>query len=382
MTTDHLGSPRLITNENGAVTKRQDFAAFGDETLTSQRVTGLGYTTTDDLRNDYTGYQKDNESGLEYAQARYYNASHGRFTSVDPLPGSATIKDPQSFNRYSYVLNSPYKFTDPLGLLPLPSAGVCGNVCRNSDYIDGSSFRGRDTSMVANMLVDLELARQVRMASDRLDSADFDSQFTSNVTASEKAVIKKSLKRMLNVNNGIGKFMAINLILGGTTFNVEDIRDSGMTGVINVEQLNKDLKNLNFTYTYAFRFIQITLDRTEFSNIPWVEESILGNLMHEGEHAYHFALILSGWSGAGTKYNYDMDLYEDEKRATTVSIEYLKIMGGTYVDFLKKVQFMDSKGKTNDQLIANKANQAVADFAPVTTVGELLKSYKVIVPQK
>ncbi|MBK7705523.1 MAG: RHS repeat-associated core domain-containing protein [Acidobacteria bacterium] len=147
MTTDHLGSPRLITNQNGAVTKRQDFGAFGDERLTAARASGLGYTTTDELRQDYTGYQKDNESGLEYAQARYYNTAHGRFTSVDPLTASATIRDPQSFTRYSYVLNSPYKFTDPLGLLPLTSAGACGQWCQNSgSYVDGSAFRGRDTT--------------------------------------------------------------------------------------------------------------------------------------------------------------------------------------------------------------------------------------------
>ncbi|MBX3265738.1 MAG: hypothetical protein KF831_03450 [Acidobacteria bacterium] len=45
----------------------------------------------------------------------YYNAVHVRFTSVDPLTASATIRNPQTFNRYTYVLNSPYKFTDPLG---------------------------------------------------------------------------------------------------------------------------------------------------------------------------------------------------------------------------------------------------------------------------
>ncbi|MBK7705522.1 MAG: RHS repeat-associated core domain-containing protein [Acidobacteria bacterium] len=136
-----------ITNENGAVTKRQDFAAFGDETLTAQRAGGLGYTSTDELRQDYTGYQKDNESGLEYAQARYYNTAHGRFTSVDPLTASATIRDPQSFNRYSYVLNSPYKFTDPLGLIPgfVNNSGgsYCSAAASNCDFgghLDGSWF--------------------------------------------------------------------------------------------------------------------------------------------------------------------------------------------------------------------------------------------------
>ncbi len=119
LTTDHLGSPRLITNEIGQVVKRQDFAAFGDETLTAARVSALGYTTADDLRQDYTGYQKDDESGLEYAQSRYYNARLGRFSSVDPLPSSATLRNPQTLNRYSYVFNAPYQFVDPLGLIYL-----------------------------------------------------------------------------------------------------------------------------------------------------------------------------------------------------------------------------------------------------------------------
>ncbi|MFH4233950.1 hypothetical protein WAJ75_23375, partial [Acinetobacter baumannii] len=43
-------------------------------------------------------------------------AESRRFTSVDPLTASATIRNPQTFNRYAYALNSPYKFTDPLGL--------------------------------------------------------------------------------------------------------------------------------------------------------------------------------------------------------------------------------------------------------------------------
>jgi RHS repeat-associated protein len=118
LTTDHLGSPRVITDQNGAVISRKDFTAFGEEVTSSQRVGGTNGNGYDppNVRQDYTGYQKDNESGLEFAQARYYNTGHGRFTSVDPLTASATIRNPQTFNRYSYVLNSPYEFVDPLGL--------------------------------------------------------------------------------------------------------------------------------------------------------------------------------------------------------------------------------------------------------------------------
>jgi len=106
LTADHLGSPRVLTNGSGAVGSRKDFSPFGEEIVTPQRTSGVGYQPSG-IRQDYTGYQKDNESGLEFAQARYYDALHGRFTSVDPLTASASIRNPQTFNRYAYVLNSP-----------------------------------------------------------------------------------------------------------------------------------------------------------------------------------------------------------------------------------------------------------------------------------
>ena len=118
LTTDHLGSLRIITAKNGSVTSRKDFGAFGDEITTSERVggaTGNGYNPPN-IRQDYTGYQNDDESGLEFAQARYYNNQHGRFTSVDPLNESASTGDPQTFNRYSYVSNDPLNLVDPSGM--------------------------------------------------------------------------------------------------------------------------------------------------------------------------------------------------------------------------------------------------------------------------
>ncbi len=127
MTNDHLGSPRVITNQLGAVTTRKDYMAFGEETYTAQRTSSLNYDNQSETRKGYTGYEKDDESGLDFAQARYYNSKHGRFTSVDPLMASANVKNPQTFNRYSYVLNSPYKFTDPLGLISSSTGANGGN---------------------------------------------------------------------------------------------------------------------------------------------------------------------------------------------------------------------------------------------------------------
>jgi RHS repeat-associated protein len=66
-----------------------------------------------------TGYERDTESSLDFAEARYYNFNHGRFTSPDPALISARTINPQTLNRYVYVLNNPLLYVDPFGLWEL-----------------------------------------------------------------------------------------------------------------------------------------------------------------------------------------------------------------------------------------------------------------------
>lgn len=62
----------------------------------------------------FTTYERDGETGFDYAMNRYYNSGFGRFMTVDLLGGR--IRNPQSLNRYAYVTNNPVNFVDPLGL--------------------------------------------------------------------------------------------------------------------------------------------------------------------------------------------------------------------------------------------------------------------------
>ena len=117
-TADHLGSPRILTDENGATISRRDFHPFGEEVFTSERTAGLGYTA-DDVRQKFTSYERDTETDLDYAQARYFNYEHGRFSSADPTLESVALQEPQTWNRYVYVTNNPLRFIDPLGLWKL-----------------------------------------------------------------------------------------------------------------------------------------------------------------------------------------------------------------------------------------------------------------------
>ncbi len=115
LTNDHLGSPRINTDQNGAITARHDYHPFGEEVYTSQRTSGLNYAG-DTVRQKFTGYERDTETDLDFAQARMYGFSHGRFTIPDPLLSSGRVEHPQTWNRYSYVLNNPLYYTDPYGL--------------------------------------------------------------------------------------------------------------------------------------------------------------------------------------------------------------------------------------------------------------------------
>jgi RHS repeat-associated protein len=70
----------------------------------------------DEIRKKFTGYEKDTETDLDFAQARYYSKNHGRFTSVDPIKMKKDRQiDPQRINLYVYVRNNPLKFIDPNG---------------------------------------------------------------------------------------------------------------------------------------------------------------------------------------------------------------------------------------------------------------------------
>jgi RHS repeat-associated protein len=62
-----------------------------------------------------------------YVGARYYASQTGRFTTVDPgLQIEQALVTPQLWNRYTYALNNPLKFTDPDGRNPLAVGGAIG----------------------------------------------------------------------------------------------------------------------------------------------------------------------------------------------------------------------------------------------------------------
>jgi RHS repeat-associated protein len=69
---------------------------------------------------------------LNYMQARYYDPVIGRFYSNDPVG----VRDVHSFNRYAYVNNNPYKYTDPDG--------------RTSEVVNGIKAKPHYATVISN----------------------------------------------------------------------------------------------------------------------------------------------------------------------------------------------------------------------------------------
>jgi RHS repeat-associated protein len=120
LVTDHLGTPRMVADKSGSLAgvKRHDYFPFGEEIAADSnwRTSARGYVG-DNVRQKFTGYERDSETSLDYAKARYFGSAIGRFTSVDPLLASAKATQPQSWNRYTYALNNPLLLVDPNGLV-------------------------------------------------------------------------------------------------------------------------------------------------------------------------------------------------------------------------------------------------------------------------
>jgi RHS repeat-associated protein len=113
MLADNQGTIRDVVDGNGGLINHVVYDSFGKV----QSQSNAGY----ELRFGYTGREQDNETGLDYYRARYYDSANGRFISEDPIGFDAGDS-----NLSRYVGNSPVNWNDPSGLEPVKNEA--GNV--------------------------------------------------------------------------------------------------------------------------------------------------------------------------------------------------------------------------------------------------------------
>jgi RHS repeat-associated protein len=110
---DWLGSVRLVSTPSHTVSGDTAYAPFGEP-----------YAQYGTPALSFTGQNADTASSLYDFPMREYGYQ-GRWESPDPLGvGAFNLANPQTLDRYAYVMNDPMALIDPLGLGPCPPGWV------------------------------------------------------------------------------------------------------------------------------------------------------------------------------------------------------------------------------------------------------------------
>ena len=134
--TDHLGTPRLMTNEQNKPVWQWPYNAFGSNKPTgvlkatpnaraaiSNRPVLLKATGATELNLRFPGQYFDEEAGTMHNYFRDYDAIQGRYRQADPIGLMA------STSRFAYAESSPLKYADPFGLF---AAGIHAHVTKEA----------------------------------------------------------------------------------------------------------------------------------------------------------------------------------------------------------------------------------------------------------
>ena len=113
---DSLGSVSTITDAAGLIKESYDYDVYGKRHLKDASGNPIEQSL---IGNPYmfTARKFDNESGLYYFRARYYDAAIGRFLQVDPISSAILPVN------YLYAWNNPINWIDPYGLWSWRSFG-------------------------------------------------------------------------------------------------------------------------------------------------------------------------------------------------------------------------------------------------------------------
>ena len=325
---DMLGTPRVVmgTNAAGATVKaRHDYLPFGEEIGGPQvefkggRGAGQMYGA-DTLRQKFTGQERDAESELDYFLARDYAPGQGRFTSVDPLIASARLGDPQSWNRYTYVINNPLRLVDPSGMSYLVGGSGAADPFIKEYRFDG--FEQSPDGTFSNL--DMEDMAGIYAQWDDVSSGAATYGFDSGSEANEQGQEQLNPTQLTDTT----RYCSITVTFSGEpTF-------SGFTS--NGPGLYGDIYGLGFTVTGSVRSGGIGKigDVTNSKNPrgKWtISQSLVGNFAIDGDYEFRNRADgpLTYWAtvGKGNKFSwYDHPGPHTKRVSEFASIVNFKVM--------------------------------------------------------
>jgi len=135
--TDHIGTPRAISNQSGTVVWNWYSGPYGT-VLPNEDVDGDNVLFAFNLR--FAGQYYDEESGFHYNINRFYDPATGRYLESDPIGLKGGL------NPYGYVGGNPVMHIDPLGL----EVDVWNTDKISVDYVNPFGDPDKDQRMIGN----------------------------------------------------------------------------------------------------------------------------------------------------------------------------------------------------------------------------------------
>jgi RHS repeat-associated protein len=184
--------------------------------------TDPGYSAPDGVRQRFTQYERDSETSLDFAGARYYASAQGRFTGPDNFLNDTLVVDPQSWNLYAFARNNPLKFTDPTGERiyagGITDAGDREEFLRRLNYTYGCESCvgiGADGYVTVDTTgLSEEIVQATQYLTDAINSTDLGMLFNVEITNNNPAVAfgDSGTRKGVNVKTADGSVKLISAI--------------------------------------------------------------------------------------------------------------------------------------------------------------------------
>jgi len=239
--TDGHGSVRVLYDMTAAIVRNQPFViqlynfdAYGNL---------LGWTNVKPLTSYlYSGESFDFNIGQQYLRARFYDATTGRFTGLDPFYGNSS--DPQSFHKYAYVHGDPIQGIDPTGefLGAVIGIGISMMVPGPGDFIRGG-LEALVKAYVSNLEWDVEWALDMSLP-DSWGSRLDDSWVYS--------ALGQGLHDAFDINTPFGTFNPLDPFGGGSDASARSMRGpSGGSSSVFFRGAHRAMHSLTETIEYG-----------------------------------------------------------------------------------------------------------------------------------
>lgn len=230
------GDVVMMIDTNGGIVNQYQYDEWGN-LLVNQETVQNSFK--------YAGEIYDEESGLYYLRARYYDPGMGRFINEDTYEGD--ISNPLSMNLYTYVHNNPLIYIDPTGF----------SVCEYASYCNDARDKG-----VNGMVVD---TNQLLYLHSVVSSGSYGERAWAQNQLDLGLFYKEVVPKNADVERYVKGKVELSLILNtalevsATDDNVELIFSYGVNGKIGVEGQIKggvevsygDLDNKSFGGSYG-----------------------------------------------------------------------------------------------------------------------------------